>query len=258
VSDDLERRLPDVPAAFPRPDREVTEKVRRRVRSLARPGRPVRKSLAVVGALVLLASALGFSAGHWLTPSGTAATSISLDIKPREVEAYFATVNAYGAIATGVSGETVIIEGRDCSGPAWGAVAKVVTGNSGTWLAELGATSLTTFRARWKNGTSETVVVRVHPHVQLLADPVIHGRFSVNIAAGDFFEGRTGVFERRSGNRWIRVRSFTIHRSNSMGVPWSRAHFGATAKPGTFVRAVLPKAQAGRCFLAGFSNIVHV
>jgi hypothetical protein len=258
VPDDLERRLPDVPATFPRADPAVTEKVRRRVQSLARPRRLLRRSIAVVGALVVLASAVGFTAGHWLTPRGTAATSISLDIKPREVEAFFATVNAYGAVATGAGGETVIIDGRDCSGYAWGTAAKVVTGNSGTWLAELGATSLTTFRARWKNGTSETVVVRVHPHVQLLADPAVHGRFFVNIAANDFFEGRTGVFERRSGNRWIRVRSFALHRSNSVGVPWSRARFRAAVKPGTFVRAVLPKAQAGRCYLAGFSNIVRV
>jgi hypothetical protein len=258
VPDDFERRLPDVPATFPRVDPEVTERARRRVQSLTRPRRLLRRSIYVVAALVVLASALGFSAGHWLTSRGIAATSISLDIKPRQVEAFFATVNAYGAVATGASGETVIIDGRDCSGYAWGTAAKVVTGNSGTWLAELGATSLTTFRARWKNGTSQTVVVRVHPHVQLLADPVIHGGFSVNIAANDFFEGKRGVLERRSGNRWIRVRSFTLHRSDSVGVPWSRARFRASVKAGTFVRAVLPKSQAGRCYLAGFSNIVRV
>jgi hypothetical protein len=258
VADDFERRLPDVPAAFPRPDPGLTENVRRQARRLARRPLRARRSLVLLAAVVVLATSLGFSTGHWLAPGGTAATSISFDAKPRESEAFFGTVNAFGAVASGKSDETVVIESRECDGYGqWSTAAKVVTGNGGTWIAQVGATSTATFRARWKNAVSDTVIVRVHPHMELQGP---HGGvFVIRVAAGRFFDRARGTLERRSGNRWVRVRAFTLHRTSGMGqVPWTYARFRATVKRGSFVRAVLPRAETGRCYLPGISNIVRV
>jgi hypothetical protein len=257
VPDDLERRLQDVPATFPRPDPAVTERTRRRIRGV-RPHRRHRRNLALAASLVALASGLGFSAGHWLTPSGTAATSISFDVKPRESEAFFGTVNAFGAVANGRSDETVVVEIRECDGYGqWSTAAKVVTGKAGAWIAQVGATSTAMFRARWKDAASDAVTVRVHPHLELQGPH--GGLFVVRVAAGRFFDRARGVLERRAGNRWVRVRAFTLHRSGGMGqVPWTYARFRATVKRGTFVRAVLARSQTGRCYLPGTSNLVRV
>jgi hypothetical protein len=254
---DLERLLPDVPATFPRPDPETTERVRRRVVSSRLPRGPRGKRLAIFAALVFGACGLGFSAGHWLTPGGTAATSISFDIRPLRTEAFFGSINAYGAVRTEATGETVLVEGLQCGGPeVWQDAGKAETGKSGTWIVETGATTTTTFRARWKNGGSATVTVRVRPHLNLVALP--NHRFDLGVAANDFFEGRRAFLERRSGNGWVRVRSVRLHRTSGAGyVPWSRARFDAKLKPGTSLRAVLPKSQVGRCYLAGYSNIVR-
>jgi hypothetical protein len=260
VPDDLERRLPDVPAAFPRPHASVTETARRRV--LERDGsRRHRRRLGVVAAaIVCTAASVGFTTGYWLRPASVgAATSISFDVKPRESEAFFGSVNAFGAVANGKRDETVVIEKRECDGYGqWSTAAKVVTGNGGTWIAQVGATSTATFRAHWKDATSDIVTVRIHPHLELLGP---HGRlFELRVAAGRFFDRTRGTLERRAGNRWVRVRFFTLRRSGgTMGqVPWTYARFRATVKHGTYVRAVLPRSQTGRCYLPGLSNIVRV
>jgi hypothetical protein len=258
LPDDLERLLGDVPATFPRPSEDVTARARERLRGGH--WKPPRR-LGLVAALAIAALiATAFTVGRWIVPAhGVAATSISFDVKPRESEAWFGTVNAFGAVANGKSGETVVVESRECDGYGqWTTAAQAVTGNGGTWLAQVGATSATAFRASWKGSVSDRVSVRVHPHLELLGP---HGSlFQLRVAAGRFFDRASGALERRAGNRWVRVRAFTLHRSSGgMGVvPWTYATFRARVKRGTFVRAVLPQSQVGRCYLPGVSNIVRV
>jgi hypothetical protein len=257
VPDDLERLLADVPATFPRPADDVASRARERLRR-GHAKRPRRLGLFAGLAIAALIAA-AFTVGRWIVPAhGVAATSISFDVKPRESEAFFGTVNTFGAVANGKSGETVVVESRECDGYGqWSSAAEVVTGNGGTWIAQVGATSTTRLRARWKDATSDSVTVRVHPHLELIGP---HDRvFVVRVAAGRFFDRATGVLERRSGNRWLRVRTFTLHRSSGAGqVPWTYARFKATVKHGTFVRAALPQSQTGRCYLPGTSNIIRV
>jgi hypothetical protein len=258
MPDDLDR-LRDVPAAFPRPDPALTARLRSRVLGPDAP--PPRRRLGLIAAAALfIAATLGFTVGYLLRPtSAGSATSISFDVKPRESEAWFGTVNAFGAVANGRSGETVVVESRECDGYGqWSTAAQVVTGNGGTWIAQVGPTSTARLRARWKDSTSAGLTVRVHPHLELLGP---HGGvFQLRVAAGRFFDRASGTLQRRAGNRWVRVRPFTLHRSGGgMGqVPWTYATFRARVKRGTFVRAVLPQSQVGRCYLPGTSNIVRV
>jgi len=256
VPDELDR-LRDVPAAFPRPSSDVTSRARERA---ARAREKRSRRLGLVAALAVAALiAAAFTAGRWMVPAhGAAATSISFDVKPRESEAFFGAVNAFGAVANGKSDETVVVESNECDGYGqWNTAAKVVTGNGGAWIAQVGAVSTARLRARWKDAVSHAVTVRIHPHLELLGP---QGRlFQLRVAAGRFFDRAGAVLERRSGNRWVRVRSFTLHRSAGAGqVPWTYARFRATVKHGTFVRAVLPRSQTGRCYLPGISNIVRV
>ena len=66
------------------------------------------------------------------------------------------------------------------------------------------------------------------------------------------------VLERLVGSKWVTVKKFTVQRTSSGGVASSTATVRAKLKKGTVIRAVLPKAQAGRCYLAGFTNTLKV
>src|SRR5205085_774397 len=102
MADDLERRLPDVPAAFPRPDAKLTDDVRRRVLALRPPHRLGRRLGLAAGAIVCVAASLGFTIGYWLRPASVdAATSISIAVRPGEAIACM-----QGASSGAATGET--------------------------------------------------------------------------------------------------------------------------------------------------------
>jgi hypothetical protein len=194
-----------------------------------------------------------------MTGSATAATpSISLDLRPRTAVAGTTPITAFGAVATGRSGELVEIEKLECGDYGiWKSAGKVETGNGGTWTAQIGAQTATQFRARWKDGVSNAVPVQVQPFVRVLALP---GHvFDVVVVANDFFDRRFAVLERRVRGTWSRVRSFRLKRGSVVYAesPFSTARFRARVGKGTFVRVVVPKSQVGRCYLAGFSAAVR-
>ena len=84
------------------------------------------------------------------------------------------------------------------------------------------------------------------------------GRYFVWVRADDFFGGAKAVLERASGSKWIAVKKFILKRQQSWGVASSIATVRAKLKKGTLIRAVLPKSQAGACYLAGFTNTYKV
>jgi hypothetical protein len=260
LSDELDRLLREAQADFPRPRPDLTDEVRRGLLTRSPGSRnPKRLRQTAIATLALfVASAIGFSVGRFAVPSrGEAANSISLDVKPRVANAIYQTIQAYGAVASGQSGETVVIEGFECGGYGiWTSEGKAVTGNGGTWIDKVAVGSTTRFRARWKNGTSDTVTVQARPYIEVLAKP---GHvFAVGVNANDFFAGRTAVLERLIGGRWLRVRLFKLRRpAESAPFAYSYANVHAPLPRGTLVRVVLSKSQVGRCYLAGFSDPVR-
>jgi hypothetical protein len=188
------------------------------------------------------------------TPVASAPPTISIQSNARIVEGW-QSFEVYGSAAGAQGGESVNVEAYACDGYGiWESGAKTEIGSNGTWVAQAGAIVNSKLRARWRGGVSNTISIQVHPHVLLQhAGP---GRYGVSVNANTFFEGKHGVLERQAGANWAKVRSFTLHGRHSVGVVWSTARFGAKAKAGTTLRAVLPKSQVGRCYLAGFSNTV--
>jgi hypothetical protein len=111
-------------------------------------------------------------------------------------------------------------------------------------------------RARWRGGVSDPISIQVHPFMTLTYKGP--SRYFLWIRANDFFGGARAVLERLTGGKWVTVRKFTVHRADSVGVASSQGTVRARLKKGTVIRAVLPKAQAGRCYLAGFTNTLKV
>jgi hypothetical protein len=195
---------------------------------------------------------IGVLALAFATPVASAPPTISITSAVREVQGFDA-FQLSGAVASGRAGEDVSIEAKECGNYApFHEISGDLTTNGGAWLTQASLAATSQLRARWRGGVSDEITVQVHPWMTLtLSGP---GRYFVWVRAYDFFDGRRAVLERASGSKWVRVRTFTLHRRSSGGVASSTARFRARVKKGTLIRAVLPKSQAGRCYLAGFTN----
>jgi hypothetical protein len=162
-----------------------------------------------------------------------------------------------GGIASGRAGEDVTVEVKECGSYApFHTLSPAHTGSGGTWVTQVGLLGTAQLRASWRGGVSDPITVRVHPWMTLTYRGP--GRYFVWIRANDFFGGARAVLQRAVGNKWVNVKKFTLERQSSQGVASSKGTVRAKLKKGTLIRAVLPKAQAGRCYLAGFTNTLKV
>ena len=197
---------------------------------------------------------IGVLALAFAAPVASAPPTITIQSNTKVAEGW-QTFQVYGAVSGPSAGEPIDVEAYLCDGYGiWESERKTETGTNGTWVTTVGVLANAKLRARWRGGFSNAISVDVHPHMLLQhAGP---NRYGVSVDANSFFDGKHGVLERLVGTRWVRVRSFTLSGHHSFGVAWSTARFGAHEKAGTNLRAVLPKSQVGRCYLAGFSNTI--
>ena len=142
-----------------------------------------------------------------------------------------------GAVSSRRAGETVVILRR----------ARVRTGRSGAFSVRLRPRVSTTFRARWRGRVSETIAVSVRPRVTLNT----RGRLLVaRVRAARPFAGRRIFLQRLvGGSRWQTIGRAVLDRR-------SVATFRSVPPGTSVVRAFLPRRQAGRGYLAGFSRSV--
>jgi hypothetical protein len=202
------------------------------------------------------AGVLGLLALAFATPVASAPPAISIAARPPIVGTGDA-LQLFGHVGSSRGGDEVVVEARQCDGPpGFRYAGKVTTTSFGAWSFGTRAVAKTDFRARRQNTTSEAVSVRVRPAILLQAEP--RHRFLVIVTTADFLVGKRAVLQRRSASRWLRVRSFTLHRSGpaTYDSVQSNAEIRAFVRRGSHIRAVLPQSQAGRCYLGGVSNTV--
>ena len=154
-----------------------------------------------------------------------------------------------GAIASDQAGQLVTIEGKTCGQTFFTARAAAMTAAGGRWVAPrvLVGPGHTMLRARWNDARSAEVTIRVRATVAI----AILSRRLFRVHAYGFGRKRAN-FERYEPalGRWRRVRSVVL---DDDGVTDVRASVG----PKTLVRVVLPRSQVGRCYLAGYSNLLR-
>jgi hypothetical protein len=201
--------------------------------------------------LLVAAAIFAFAA-----PAASAPPTITITTNQREVQGN-QTFQVSGGVASGRAGEDVLVEAKE-SGSAvpFHKIDGAQTGSGGTWVTQLGLLGTTQLRASWRGGVSDPITVKVHPWMTLTYKGP--GRYFVWVRADEFFGGAKAVLERASGTKWIAVKTFTLKRQQSFGVASSTGTVRAKLKKGTLIRAVLPKSQAGACYLAGFTNTYKV
>jgi len=201
----------------------------------------------------LLAGALVFACA---APAASAPPTITITTNQRQVLGNDA-FQVSGGVASGRAGEDVLIEAKECGSYApFHKISSAQTTGAGSYVTQLGLLGNSQLRASWRGGVSDAITVQVHPWMTLTYRGP--GRYFVWIRANDFFGGARAVLERASGNKWVAVKKFTLTRQPSLGVASTSGTVRAKLKKGTLIRVVLPKAQAGRCYLAGFTNTLKV
>ncbi len=163
-----------------------------------------------------------------------------------------------GAVSTAQTGERVTIHAQPCGQTAFSQLTSLSTTTGGAFSYVAKPTLNTNFQAKWKSATSATVTVKVRPRVRLTR--LAARRFSVKVTAAMPFAGKYVVFQRYSPalRRWVAVKRVTL-RATSGAAPLvvTSARFRATVKARLRVRAIMPQAQVGACYVAGIGNVIR-
>jgi hypothetical protein len=188
-----------------------------------------------------------------------ASQQVTLAARPSVVR-WGTPITLFGSIASGRADEVVAIEMKECGvpGTAFREAVAAHTHGGGAWSTQWGLRTTTTFRAKWGGDTSAEITVRQRPYVQL--SHRFGRRFDVFVRALSSFWRRQVLiqrYDRRLGT-WVKVKSVVLTESTGTGVTVaSGGTFRASIPRRTLVRAVLPRAQARPCYLAGYSNLLR-
>jgi hypothetical protein len=188
-----------------------------------------------------------------------ASQQVTIAARPSVVR-WGTTTRLFGSTASGREHDIVTIEMKECGVPGAGfrELFEAHTGPGGSWSAETGLRTTTTFRARSAGDTSAEITVRQRPYVQLSHRS--GRRFDVFVRALSSFWRREVLIQRydRRLGRWTKVRSVVLTEGAASGITaTTAATFTASIPRRTLVRAVFPRSQARPCYLAGYSNLLR-
>jgi len=162
-----------------------------------------------------------------------------------------------GAVSTAQAGERVTIHAQPCGQTAFSQLTTLTSTTGGAFSYVARPTLNTNFQAKWKAATA-TVTVKVRPRVRLTR--LAAGRFSARVTAATAFTGRYVVFQRYSTplSRWVSVKRVYL-RATTGAAPLvvTSASFRVKVKARLRVRAFMPQAQVGACYVAGIGNVIR-
>ncbi len=189
----------------------------------------------------------------------SAATQARITIFARPTTVGWAqTATLFGAAEGARHEDVVVIESKDCGSSFFRAFVELHPSSGGGWTTPVGTGITSTFRAVWKNATSQQVTIRQGANVQLARERS-GGRFVVSVSAKRSFWRKRVEIERRASGKWRPVRQLVLTDSvTSTGVvSVSEARFRLAVPKGSMLRAVLPTAQAKPCYVASASKTMR-
>jgi len=193
-----------------------------------------------------------------VTVSATAVATLAVHSTPQTV-VFGGHATVSGTLSTGQAGQNVQILAQQCGAGAAKAVGNATTTAGGAFTAAVTPTENTVYSAKLKGANSTTTTVQVRPRVHLTK--LRAHRYLVQVSAAEALTGKYVSFQRfhRSAPHWTRVRAVTLTLTahGNAGTTVSSASFKSTIRAGVRVRAALPKAQAGACYLGGISNTIR-
>jgi hypothetical protein len=199
------------------------------------------------------------AAAATLTAAQAAESPVTLDASPRISGGTGVgggePVGLRGRVAGGANGDIVRITARQCGLTVFQLLYETHVERDGTFSGHVGAIVKTDFRAEWKGQFSVPVTVQARPSVRL--KQVSRRRFRVEVVALRYFRQAQFQLERYTGGRWVTIKRARLVRSFPGGqYLWTVGDVLAAVRKGTNLRAVLPRAQSGACYVAGVSNVL--
>lgn len=184
--------------------------------------------------------------------------TVTLTATPTVVS-YGQKVTFSGQVSTKKANQQVVIQGTACGSTNTTKAATVKTVANGMYTVRATPALGTTYRASFKNGTSQPVVITVKPVLELKR--VARGSFTANVTAGQALTGKFVLFQRykKLKKRWVQVKRMALKTSVAGTKPTvvSSVSFKSTLRAGTRVRVMISKAQAGPCYLAAASKSIR-
>lgn len=195
-------------------------------------------------------------------PAGLAAAAVFAEGVTLQTRALVVRSNEYsvgvvGDISSGAEGEYVVVRGKECGVP--GAFFRGLGGGTtlagGRYEASVPIRTRTTLRAEWKDATSATVVVNKRAYISLTKEA--DGYRVALSSETSSVDGRRATIERLTPTGWKKLQTVVVKADSGY------ASYGVAKKltfkvpKGTTLRAVLPRSQAGACYLAGYSKLVR-
>jgi plastocyanin len=177
----------------------------------------------------------------------------------RATATFKAPITLSGVVSSQAAGESVTINAQECGKASFNRLGSATTAASGNWTFGVRPTINTVYRARWRTNESSTITVKVRPAIRLSR---VGSRFTARVTAAQSFTGKTIALQRYRAavRRWATLRRVTLGASTtpSAGTFVTTARFRSRIRRGWRLRALLPQAQAGTCYLAAPSNTLRV
>jgi hypothetical protein len=118
----------------------------------------------------------------------------------------------------------------------------------------------TMYQAKQKSATSPSVAVQVAPLLSLKkTGGTTTRKFQVVLTSAQSFVGKYVVFQRRTATKWRSVKKVTLGTVVLGAAPTqlTSQKFRVRINGHPRVRAILPAAQAGTCYLAAKSGAIR-
>jgi hypothetical protein len=184
--------------------------------------------------------------------------TVTLTVTPNVV-AYGKPVTFSGQVSTKKANQQVVIQGTACGSTNATKAATVKTIANGNYTVSAKPPIGTTYRANFKNGTSQPVVVSVKPVLELKRPA--RGSFTASVTAGQALTGKYVLFQRykKLKKRWVQVKRLALKTSVAGTKPTvvSSVSFKSKLRAGTRVRVMISKGQAGPCYLTAASKSIR-
>ncbi len=199
-------------------------------------------------------------AGAALAGVATAAILVdSVTLQPRAtvLRTNEFSVGVLGAISSGAEGEYVVVKGKECGIPGafFRGLGGATTLAGGQYEASVPIRTKTTLRAEWKEAASPTVVVTPRANVRLTKEP---DGFRVSLTNDtESADGKKVTIERFTGTGWKKLQTVVLEAMPGYVQYAEKKKLRFKVPKGTTIRAVLPRSQAGACYLAGYSKLLR-
>jgi hypothetical protein len=192
-----------------------------------------------------------------LATAAVLADTVTLQPRASIIRSGEYSIGVVGSVSSGAEGEYVVVKGKECGIP--GAFFRGLGGGTttagGAYEAAVAIRTRTTIRAEWKNATSATVVINKRAYITLTKE---EDGFRVAVASETHsVDGKRATVERLTPTGWKKLQTVVLEAQDGYAQYGEKKKLRFKVPKGTTIRAVLPRSQAGACYLAGYSKLIR-